>query len=94
MSEIDPVFAKITAPGSPFEIGERDGLRQFVAAPVDLNRLIDAARRHGDKTFIVEGERRLTFEQVFQWRDRLVPLLGIKHGDRVAICMRNRTEWI
>jgi long-chain acyl-CoA synthetase len=56
--------------------------------------LIDAARRHGDKTFIVEGERRLTFEQVFQWRDRLVPLLGIKHGDRVAICMRNRTEWI
>ncbi len=94
MSVIDPVFAKVTAPGSPFEIGERDGLRQFVAAPADLSALIDAARRHGDKTFIVEDDRRLSFEQVFQWRDQLVPVLGIQRGDRVAICMRNRTEWI
>lgn len=94
MHAVDPVFAKVTAPGSPFEIGERDGLRQFVNAPADLNALIDAARRHGDKTFIVEGERRLSFEQVFAWRDRLVPLLGIRKGDRVAICMRNRAEWI
>lgn len=94
MSVVDPVFAKITAPGSPFEIGERDGLRQFVNLPADLNQLIEAARRHGDKTFIVEGERRLTFEQVFQWRDQLAPMLGIQRGDRVAICMRNRTEWM
>ena len=94
MSIVDPVFAQVTAPGSPFEIGERDGVRQFVSAPADLNALIDAARRHGDKTFIVEDERRLTFEQAFQWRDRLVPMLGIQRGDRVAICMRNRTEWI
>jgi long-chain acyl-CoA synthetase len=91
---IDPTFDAVTAPGSPFEIGERDGLRQFVNMPADLGLLIDAARRHGEKTFLVEGDRRLTFEQVFAWRDQLVPLLGIKHGDRVAICMRNRAEWI
>jgi long-chain acyl-CoA synthetase len=94
MSTSDPIFDAVTAKGSPFEIGERDGLRQFVNAPPDLNMLIEAARRHGDKTFIVEGERRLSFENVFALRDALVPHLGIECGDRVAICMRNRTEWM
>ncbi len=94
MSTSDPIFDAVTAKGSPFEIGERDGVRQFVNAPADLNMLIDAARRHGDKTFIVEGERRLSFEDVFALRDSLVPQLGIVRGDRVALCMRNRTEWM
>lgn len=91
---VDPIFAALTAPGQPFAIGERDGLRQFANMPADLGALIDAARRHGDKIFLVEGERRLTFEQVFAWRDALVPHLDVKRGDRVAICMRNRSEWI
>ncbi|MEO9633565.1 MAG: class I adenylate-forming enzyme family protein [Parasphingorhabdus sp.] len=94
MTNIDPVFAAVTAPGSPFEIGERDGIQQFTAAPPDLNMLIDAARRHGDKTFIVEGEKRLSFENVFQLRDALVGALEIERGDHVAICMRNRAEWM
>lgn len=94
MTLIDPVFAAVTAVGTPFEIGERDGLRRFVAAPPDLNMLIDAAKRHGQKTFIVEGERRLSFDDVFVLRDALVAQLGIKPGDRVAICMRNRSEWM
>ena len=99
MSDADAIFAELTAAGSPFAIGERDGLRQFLAAPPDINMMIDSARRHGDKTFIVEdnadgSQRRLSFEQVFAWRDQLVPLLGIDRGDRVAICMRNRAEWI
>lgn len=99
MSQIDPVFAAVTAPGTPFEIVERDGLRQFANAAPDLNLMIEAARRHGDKTFMVDfsstgEERRLTFEQVFAWRDQLVPMLHIRRGDRVAICMRNRAEWM
>lgn len=99
MSQIDPVFAAVTAPGTPFELVERDGLLQFAQAAPDLALMIDSARRHGDKTFLVdfssEGtERRLTFEQVFAWRDQLVPMLHIRRGDRVAICMRNRAEWI
>ncbi|QJQ31326.1 AMP-binding protein [Sphingomonas lacunae] len=99
MNEIDPVFAALTGPGAPFEIGERDGLRQFLSAPPDINMMIESARRHGDKIFIVEdnddgSQRRLTFAQVFAWRDQLVPMLGIAKGDRVAICMRNRAEWI
>lgn len=99
MTGLDPHFAALTAPGAPFEIGERDGLRQFLRAPVDLNAMIETARVHGAKAFIVEEaddgtDRRLSFDEVFALRDRLVPLLQIHRGERVAICMRNRTEWI
>jgi long-chain acyl-CoA synthetase len=99
MSQIDPVFAAVTAPGTPFELTERDGILQFANAAPDLALMIDHARRHGDKTFLVDfsadgTERRLTFEQVYQWRDQLAAMLHIKRGDRVAICMRNRAEWI
>lgn len=94
MTAVDPVFAKVTAPGSPFEVGEKDGMRQFTAAPSDLNMLIEASRRHGDKTFIVESDRRFSFDDVFRLRDALVSILDIAKGDHVAICMRNRVEWI
>lgn len=98
-SRVDPVFAAVTAPGSPFEIGESDGGRVFVNAPRDLNQLIEGARSFGERTFIVDfdganGERRLSFADVFAWRDRLIGQLGIERGDRVAICLRNRAEWI
>jgi acyl-CoA synthetase (AMP-forming)/AMP-acid ligase II len=65
-----------------------------VNAPPDLNILIEAARAHGAKTCIVEGARRLSFDEVFALRDALVPALGVAPGDRVALCMRNRTEWM
>lgn len=94
MKRNDPIFDAVTASGSPFEIGERDGMRQFVSAPPDLNALIETARRHGDKIFVVEGERRLSFADMFALRDALVPGLGISSGDTVAICMRNCAEWM
>ncbi|MDE2410878.1 MAG: acyl--CoA ligase [Sphingomonadales bacterium] len=95
----DPVFAQVTGPGSPFEIGLRDGQRQFVQAPADLNTMIEAARRFGDRTCVVDFdstgvERRMSFDQFFAWRDQLVPLLGIRSGEHVALCMRNRAEWL
>ncbi|RNJ63592.1 MAG: AMP-dependent synthetase [Porphyrobacter sp. IPPAS B-1204] len=99
MNTVDPVFAAVTAPGTPFALVEQDGLLQFAHAAPDLAIMIDHARRHGDKTFLVDfssdgAERRLTFEQVFTWRDQLAAMLDIRRGDRVAICMRNRAEWI
>lgn len=98
-SRVDPIFAAVTAPGTPFEIGEIDGVRMFANAPEDLNSLIESARRFDDRTFIVDfddvlGERRFTYTQIFAWRDRLAARLGISRGDRVAICMRNRAEWM
>lgn len=99
MTELDPHFVALTGPGASFEIGERGGVRQFLRAPSDLNAMIETARTHGGKTFIIEEaddgtDRRLSFDEVFALRDRLVPLLQIHRGERVAICMRNRAEWI
>lgn len=94
MTHVDPIFARLTAEGEAFALTEREGVRQFANMPPDLNLLIESARRHGDKTFIVEGEKRLSFNDVFRLRDALVPYLGItERGQRVAICMRNRSEW-
>jgi acyl-CoA synthetase (AMP-forming)/AMP-acid ligase II len=98
-SAADPALARVTGPGSPFEIGLRDGLRQFVNAPGDLNQMIEAASRFGDRTCVIDfdsagAERRLNYDQFFAWRDQLVPILHIARGDRVAIAMRNRAEWL
>ncbi|NLR73118.1 acyl--CoA ligase [Novosphingobium sp. ERN07] len=95
----DPLLARVAGPGSPFEIGLRDGMRQFVSAPTDLNLLIESARRFGDRTCVVDfsddgAERRLNYDQLFGWRDQLVPMLHIARGDRVAIAMRNSAEWL
>lgn len=94
MSQTDPIFAAVTAPGTPFEIGERGGMQRFVNAPPDLGLMIESARRHGNNVFLVEGERRLSFADTFALRDALAAELAIKPGDRVAICMRNRAEWM
>lgn len=83
----------------PFAIDVIDGLRQFVHAPANLDTMIEAARAFGDRTCVVDfdsagAERRLNYDQLFAWRDQLVPLLGAARGARVAIAMRNRAEWL
>lgn len=95
----DTALARVTGAGSPFEIGVREGLRQFVSAPANLNQMIESARRYGTRTCVIDFdsagvERRLNYDQFFAWRDQLVPILHIARGQRVAIAMRNRAEWL
>lgn len=94
MNRNDPIFEAIAAPGSPFEIGELGGRRYFVNAPASLDQFVESARRFGDRTFLVEGSRRLSFDDFFALRDALANVLAIAPGERVAICMRNRVEWL
>ena len=90
----DPILTELTKPGSPFAIGEVAGMRRFVNAPSSLDALIESGRQFGSATFLVEGDARLTFDEVFARRDALVAILPIGAGDRVVICMRNRAEWM
>ena len=58
--------AALTRPGSPFETQERDirGVRTRVwkNAPPTMRELFLLARSHGDKTFLVYGDERVSFE--------------------------------
>lgn len=94
MSRTDPIIARLTAAGSPFEIGERDEQRRFLAAPDDLGSLLRRARGYGAATMVVEGGRRWTYDEVFARVDALAGVLSVTPGERVAIAMRNRAEWM
>ena len=99
MSLADATTA-LTAPGSLFELDhvEIEGRPQTVwkNAPQTLIQSFLAGRAFGEKTFVVYGEERVTFEAFA--RATLVlaadlQLRGIQPGDRVAVVMRNLPEW-
>ncbi len=92
--------AKLTGPGSTFEIieaeirGERH--RIWKNAPPTLREVFLLGRAHGAKTFLVHEDERATFEAFA--RAALVfahelQAMGVAKGDRVAIGMRNLPEW-
>lgn len=93
-TQSDPIFETVTAPGTPFELGLRDGMRRFVNIPSDIGQMLETARGHGNRIALVDGDIRLSFADLFARRDALAAVLDIRRGDRVAICMRNRSEWM
>ena len=92
---------KLTAPGAPFELTEVEvGGQKLLAyrhAKATLPDLINAARVHGEKPFIVYQDETWTYARVFAEADALAfalrDRLSVRPGDRVAIAMRNRPEW-
>ena len=68
------------------------------ALPTTLPALVaDAARRFGARPAITDGDTRLTYAELDQWRRRSARACmaaGIAHGDRIAIWAPNGHEWI
>src|SRR3984957_14369956 len=92
--------ALLTRPGSPFEIEERDirGVRTPVwkNAPPTMREVFLLARAHGNKTFVVYRDERVSYEEFARAALAIAEALqqaGVKKGDRVAIAMRNLPEW-
>lgn len=98
---LDALRQKLTAPGAPFELTQVEvGGRTLYAyrhAKATLPELINAARVHGAKPFIVFQGETWTYARVFAEADALAwtlrDKLGVRQGDRVVIAMRNRPEW-
>jgi steroid-24-oyl-CoA synthetase len=92
--------ALLTRPGSPFELAKRDirGVRTRVwkNAPPTMREVFLLARAHGNKTFVVYRDERVSYDEFARAALAIAEALrqaGVKKGDRVAIAMRNVPEW-
>ncbi len=54
--------------------------------------------QHGDATFLVDGEERLSFAQTYAAARKVAGALvddhGVKKGDRIGVAMRNAPAWV
>jgi long-chain acyl-CoA synthetase len=98
---IEETHRALTAPGGLFEVEEREiqGIRTrtWKNAPPTVRSLFELSRGHGERSFLVYENDRMTFEEhyrvVVTLANVLVDRYEIRSGDRVAIAMRNFPEW-
>ena len=94
--------AQLMAPTAPFEIETVDvagvPLKAFKNAETSLGTFLAAGRNHGDALFLQYQGESWTYADFFVAVDKVCGWLvndqGINKGDRVAIAMRNRPEWL
>ncbi len=95
--------AALTSPEGPFRVGrfDRDGIEMPIieTAPATLSDYYAYfCHQHGEATFLVDGEHRLSFAETYAHAKTLAHALvarhGVEKGDRVGIAMRNAAAWI
>lgn len=99
MSVWRKAWTQLTHEASPFAIvSGQDGVPEFAKAPLRLVEALQLGREHGDKPFLKWQDQSYTFKEFFVAADKLTAALqkdlSIRSGDRVAIAMRNRPEWM
>src|SRR5688572_9217784 len=97
---IAEAHAAMTAPGTTFEMVDMEirGVRQRVwkNGPPTMREVFLAGRAHGDATFVVYEDDRVSFGAFARATLVLAEALqrdGVVKGDRVAVAMRNVPEW-
>ncbi len=95
------VLDSLTGPGGPYELCHRkvrggNVCRVVRDAPRSLVDLLENARRFGGLEYLRYRDETYTFADVLEQTARLARALrrmGVRRGDRVAVCMRNYPEW-
>jgi long-chain acyl-CoA synthetase len=100
-AELNKAWAELTAPGMPFEIAVQQvrgaPIRTFKNAPPNVRALWLSTAQFAERDYLVYGDERITYGQAHQQVASIANWLqsrGVKHGDRVAIAMRNYPEWM
>jgi len=101
LTMVEEVKSQLMAPGAPFEIKSKlingQNYQVYCNAPANLAQVINDSRRSDEQNFLVYQDKRLSFKEFFQQVDSLASWMhekGITQGERVAIAMRNRPEWV
>jgi acyl-CoA synthetase (AMP-forming)/AMP-acid ligase II len=101
--DIHRITAAVTAPGQMFELKSvtRRGVEMpaFVNAPPSVaHYLAHFCNQHRDTVFLVDGELRMTFGEVYAAATHvahgLATFHGVRKGDRIGIAARNSVNWI
>lgn len=101
--QMDAITGFITGEDGPLKVGpvERGGASfpAILTAPPTLGDYFAYfCNEHKDTTFIVDGDERLTFSEVYAAARKvaggLIEGYAIQKGDRVGIAARNATGWI
>ncbi|MBI2710297.1 MAG: acyl--CoA ligase [Actinobacteria bacterium] len=101
MATTAEIRAQLTEPGGPFEVVTEvvDGVEMKVYKDRfrSLREVAAMASAHGDKTFIVHGDRRISFADFVAQANSVSAALagrfGVAPGDRVAVLSANNPEW-
>ena len=91
-------LTELTGPGARLELGtDAQGRRNFVHRATSVIELVARAARHGDRDFLVQGARRVSFADftalVWGSAARLIED-GLQPGERLAILAPNCIEWV
>ena len=79
---------------TPFGSGIR---RMFARRPANLRAVLEESRRWDDRAYLVQGTRRITFEDHFRAAARIGSVLrerGVRPGDRVILIGANSPAWV
>ncbi|ARD46109.1 class I adenylate-forming enzyme family protein [Colwellia sp. PAMC 21821] len=98
---VNQAKSQLMAPGAPFEIKSKkingQSFQVYRNAPLNLAQVINDSRRTDEQTFLVYQGQRWSYKTFFEQVDSLASYMhqqGVVKGDRIAIAMRNRPEWV
>ena len=87
-------LAALTSPGASFEIVDvAPGIRNFAKRDRSLRDLVARSARHGDKEFLVQGDRRVSFAELrTAARCLSVSVNDGEYGRFVKVCKQRASQ--